>query len=98
MLKLCPVSAYKRICEFNPVSSESPAFLIESRGKLIPLAYNQFQNKLKQLIALIGLNPLSFPISHKLDHIGGNTGICQKSGPTPSETMTRKQKWIESNQ
>jgi hypothetical protein len=58
--KLCPVSAYKRMCEFNPASTESPAFLIESRGKLIPLAYNQFQNKLKQLISLIGLKPLLF--------------------------------------
>jgi hypothetical protein len=46
------------MCEFIPASTESPAFLIESRGKLIPLAYNQFQNKLKQLISLIGLNPL----------------------------------------
>jgi hypothetical protein len=48
------------MCEFNPASTESPAFLIESKGKLIPLAYHQFQNKLKQLISLIGLNPLLF--------------------------------------
>jgi hypothetical protein len=54
--KLCPVSAYKRMCEFNPASTESPALLIESRGKVIPLGYNQFHNKLKQLISLIGLN------------------------------------------
>lgn len=32
----CPVSAYKRMCEFNPASTEIPALLIESNGKLIP--------------------------------------------------------------
>ena len=29
--KFCPVSTYKRMCEFNPASTESPAFLIKSK-------------------------------------------------------------------
>lgn len=78
--KFCPVSAYKRMCEFIPASTESPAFLIESRGKLIPLAYNQFQNKLKQLISLIGLNPLLFS-SHSFRR-GGATLLANAGIPS----------------
>ena len=70
------------MCEFIPASTESPAFLIESRGK-IPLAYNQFQNKLKQLISLIGLNPLLFS-SHRLYSFrrGGATLLANAGIPS----------------
>jgi integrase len=68
------------MCEFIPASTESPAFLIESRGKSIPLAYNQFQNKLKQLISLIGLNPLLFS-SHSFRR-GGATLLANAGIPS----------------
>ena len=68
------------MCEFIPASTESPVFLIESRGKLIPLAYNQFQNKLKQLISLIGFNPLLFS-SHSFRR-GGATLLANAGIPS----------------
>lgn len=56
----CPVTAFDRMCELIPCSSDSPAFVKVIKGKVTALNYFHFQQKLRELIQQIGLNPLLY--------------------------------------
>ena len=45
--KCCPVQAFKVMCSMNPCSSNSSAFSINYKGKVIPITYSKFQHRLK---------------------------------------------------
>ncbi|VDI04268.1 Hypothetical predicted protein [Mytilus galloprovincialis] len=79
--KFCPVNAYKRMCSLNPCTSDDAAFSYKKKGKCIPITYNQFQNKLRELLCKIGLNPNLFS-SHSFRR-GGAT-LASKAGVSPS--------------
>ena len=51
---LCPVTAYKNMIRCVPARSNSPAFCKFILGKLVPITYLEFQNKLRSLINLTG--------------------------------------------
>lgn len=57
---VCPVTAFVRMCELIPCSSDNPAFVQVIKGKVTALNYFQFQQKLCELIQQIGLNPLLY--------------------------------------
>ena len=77
----CPVRAYDRMCKLNPISIDSPAFSVCSKRSSVPITYNQLQNKLKQLIRELGINPNLFS-SHSFRR-GGAT-LASKSGVPPN--------------
>ena len=54
---LCPVRAFHDLCEFSHPIENGPLFIFKN-GK--PLTYHMFQKKLKESIALIGLDPNCF--------------------------------------
>lgn len=54
---LCPVKAFKNMCQAIPAHAEAPLFLLPNRK---PVTYLMFQNKLKHCIKRIGLNPAAF--------------------------------------
>lgn len=54
---LCPVTAYLTMCKLIPAKPSDPLFSLP-RGKCI--TYPQFQDKLKKLIAMIGLDSDEF--------------------------------------
>lgn len=54
---LCPVAAYHNMIKMIPGRDDSPLFLLES-GK--PVFYRNFNNKLREVIKLIGLNEMEF--------------------------------------
>ena len=56
----CPVRAYHNMCNLNPGSPTSPAFVVNVNGNTCALNYVQFQRKLKSLIHEIGLDPNLF--------------------------------------
>ena len=59
----------------NPCSSSSSALSINYKGQIIPITYNKFQHRLRELIAKIGLNPKLFS-SHSFRR-GGATLAAQ---------------------
>ncbi|CAC5409966.1 unnamed protein product [Mytilus coruscus] len=79
--KFCPVNVYKRICSLNPCTSDGAAFSCTKKGKCMPITYNQCQNKLRELLCIIGLNPKLFS-SHSFRR-GGAT-LASKAGVSPS--------------
>ena len=54
---LCPVSAYLMMCRKIHMNDDDPLFS-HSSGK--PITYSMFQNKLKAIISLLGLDPNMF--------------------------------------
>ena len=52
--KLCPVTAYEKMCRMIPADAEDPLFSLPNRKCVF---YSKFQYKLKNLIEKIGLNP-----------------------------------------
>ena len=79
--KFCPVQAYKRMCNLNPCSSEDAVFSYVNKGKCLPITYSQFQNKLRELLCKIGMNPNLFS-SHSFRR-GGAT-LASQAGISPS--------------
>jgi hypothetical protein len=78
--KFCPGQAYKRMCELNPFSADSPAFAALHKKAVIPIAYRQVQLKFKFLIGQVGLNPKWFP-SHSFRR--GGASLAARSGVAP---------------
>ena len=78
--KCCPVHAYRRMCKLNPLPAKFPAFSVYSKKAVVPITYNQFQQKLRTLIRKVGLNPKLFS-SHSFRR-GGAT-LATKSGVSP---------------
>jgi len=78
--KFCPVHAYRRMCELNPLPAKFPAFSVYSKKAVVLITYNQFQQKLRTLIRKVGLNPKLFS-SHSFRR-GGAT-LAAKSGVSP---------------
>ena len=54
---LCPVAAYKNMCNLIPLKEHQAAFSVISSTGPVPVTYPQFNGKLKQLIQACGLNP-----------------------------------------
>lgn len=54
---LCPVQAYRKLCQVIPASKDSPLFMF-ANGKVV--SYYQFQRKLRLCIEQIGLQPELF--------------------------------------
>lgn len=54
---LCPVRAFKKMCEVVSISEESPLFVL-SRNKIV--TYNMFQRKLRSLLQKVGYDPAKF--------------------------------------
>ena len=71
---LCPVQAYKLMLEVIPAPKDSPAFVLPSKGSLIPFTYSHFQTRLKDLIAQTGRNPKLYS-SHSMRRGGATTAF-----------------------
>ena len=57
---LCPVEAYKNMCQLVPLEGQHPAFASKSSRGPIPVTCQQFNQKLKKLVGAYGLNPGDF--------------------------------------
>ena len=51
---LCPVKAYRNMCKAVPSSDDNALFLLPNMSVV---TYTQFQNKLRQCVEKVGLNP-----------------------------------------
>ena len=71
---LCPVNAYRNMVRVIRAEPKSPAFLVPNRQGYRPMTYQQLQNMLKKVIAIIGLNPASFS-SHSYRRGGATTAF-----------------------
>ena len=54
---LCPVFAYKNMVKLLPADKESPAFCKLVHGNIVPITYNEFQSKFRELIGKTGRDP-----------------------------------------
>ena len=67
---LCPLTAYKLMCQAMPAGRGAPAFVIAQGGRLVPYTYRQWLAKLKDTIAKTGRNPDRFS-THSFRKGGG---------------------------
>ena len=77
---LCPVSAYERMCSLVSAPVSAPAFCLKREGQFKPIIYSQLQEKLKHLIAAVGLNPDSYS-SHSFRRGGASWAFKAKVQP-----------------
>ena len=57
---LCPVSAYKRMCQLIPTSVMHPAFGLVKNKAISPVTYSDLQNFLMGLLAKLEYYPGAF--------------------------------------
>ncbi len=57
---LCPVRAYREMAQGQKEGGNHPVFTILTKGKRKIVTYRNYQNKIKQLITKIGLNPIQY--------------------------------------
>ena len=77
---LCPVKAYVNMCNLVRADSHHAAFSVVKDQKVVPITYNQYQKKLKQLITRGGRNPDKYS-THSFRR-GGATCAFQAQVPT----------------
>ena len=69
---LCPVYAYKNMIRLVPADEDSPAFCkLEHDDNIVPITYNEFQSKFRNLISRTGRDP-SFYSSHSFRRGGAS--------------------------
>ncbi len=68
---LCPIRAFKYMCQLVPAQNSSPAFVCPSSSGLAPVTYHQYQRFIRQMMKKINLEPNSFS-SHSF-RCGGAT-------------------------
>lgn len=57
---LCPVNAYKNMIKAIPAVKKDPAFCKVKKGRILPITYKEYQNKLRYLIQKTGRNSLFY--------------------------------------
>ena len=57
---LCPVTAYLSMVAAIPAPSQSPAFVLPLKGKLVPIVYSVFHKVLRACISQIGGKPKDY--------------------------------------
>jgi hypothetical protein len=76
---LCPVVAYRQMCDLLPAQDVSPAFIRVVKDKSCPFTYALLQKTLKSLIQRTGRNPDQYS-SHSLRR-GGATWAFRAGVP-----------------
>ena len=76
---LCPVEAYKNMCQLVPLEAQHPAFALKSSRGPLQVTYQQFNQRLKKLVGACGLNPGEFS-THSFRR-GGATCAFQADVP-----------------
>ena len=88
---LCPVFAFKKMIALNPAKETDPAFCFkDSKSRLVPITYPQFQRKLRHLISKTGRNGSAFS-SHSLSR--GSCSYAFRS-KVPSELIQSHGDWL----
>jgi hypothetical protein len=68
---ICPVQAFKDMCQIVPFSPKGPLFKVKKGESWVPVTYPQFQKKLKHVLAQVGLEPAAYS-SHGLRRGGAS--------------------------
>lgn len=74
---LCPIKAYTHLVALIPGKPSDPVFAVPVGGQLIPLSKHVLMSRFKEMLLLIGLDPLFYSF-HSLRH-GGAT-LATKAG------------------
>ena len=86
---LCPVTAFKHMCEMLPASEHSPAFLFPKGSGVVPVTYNVYNRYIKYFLNLIGLDNKLYS-SHSFLRGGATLAFSSK---VPSELIQIHGDW-----
>ena len=86
---LCPVTSFSNMKKLVPASAESPAFVLKSGEKLLPMVYHKYQKFLRLKLKQIGL-PYKDYSSHSFRR-GGATYAFQCA--VPGELIQQHGDW-----
>ena len=87
---LCPVEAYQNMCQLTPLDSRQAAFSLISRRGPVPVTYNQYNAKLKELIQACGRDPDEYS-THSFRR-GGAT--CAFHAKVPDSLIQLQGDWV----
>lgn len=98
---LCPVAAFKKMCQKIPAEGSDPAFCKKIGSYTIPITYQEYQKKFKKLITSTGRNPNLYS-THSFRRGGAtfafesgvNTELLQSHGDWRSDAY---KKYLEFN-
>lgn len=86
---LCPVTAYRKMCDVIPAPLESPAFITPQNGKCTTLTYSSYVYNLRRLLNLAGYKSENYS-GHSFRRGGASAAF--KAG-VPSELVRLHGDW-----
>jgi hypothetical protein len=86
---LCPLSAYKRMCDLIPAAGDSPAFVIKRGSEWLPVTYIHMQTFLRSLLKKTGRDPEIYS-SHSFRRGGASWAFRAN---VPSELIQLQGDW-----
>ena len=87
---LCPVEAYQSMCQLTSQDSRQAAFSLISRRGPVPVTYNQYNVKLKELVQACGHDPDEYS-THSFRR-GGAT--CAFHAKVPDSLIQLQGDWV----